>query len=374
MAGCQFGCWLKCEVTTRYCERKLDNLREKIAWAIEVIKKEKNLDEGITDVELARKLGTNKDTLAAYRQGKGLLKGEVIDNLVNVYNFNALWLFKGIGEPFPGAREKYPEACGPEAASPPLDVKTVSDRWSVSVEPDLAKIKVSDALIMASQVLESGSSYAEALRSNIVNYHRAIQADKGLPGHDAGELTPVLMRIEKTMKDLKVASIKGLQVGDLARFMGRQIDLDGLLDVFLEKAMTATGATMGSIMIRDPKTGDFRIAAVRGFANGPQKDLYIDLQKSLVRIVVEEKKALLVQNIETDPRTLKKSDPKYGPPSFLTVPVITEGEAVTGMFNLAKKDTGRVFDTEDEEAMSKIIPDVSAALKKSSGYHLDGTR
>ncbi len=40
------------------------------------------------------------------------------------------------------------------------------------------------------------------------------------------------------------------------------------------------------------------------------------------------------------------------------------------MFNLAKKDTGRVFDSEDEEAMSKIIPDVSAALKKSGGQHL----
>lgn len=351
----------------------MDNLREKIAWAIEVIKKEKNLDEGITDVELAKKLGTNKDTLAAYRQGKGLLKGEVIDNLVNVYNFNALWLFKGMGEPFPGAREKYPEACGPESVAPSSDVKTVSDRWSVSVESDPAKIKVSDALIMATQVLESGSSYAEVLQSNIVNYHRAIQAAKGVSMHaDAGDLAPVLARIEKTMKDLKVTALKGLQVGDLTRFMGKQIDLDGLLDAFLEKAMTATGATMGSIMIKDPKTGDFRIAAARGFANGPQKDLYIDLQKSLVRIVVEEKKTLLVQNIETDPRTLKKSDPKYGPPSFLTVPVITEGEAVAGMFNLAKKDTGRVFDSEDEEAMSKIIPDVSAALKKSGGHRLGG--
>ena len=349
----------------------MDTLSEKIAWAIDVIKKEKNLDEGITDVELAKKLGTNKDTLAAYRQGKGLLKGEVIDNLVNVYNFNALWLFKGMGEPFPGAREKYPGACGPEAAHSPLQAETASDRWPVSTEQDPGKIKVSDALIMATKVLESGSSYAEALRSNIVNYHRAIQAAKGvsMPA-DAGELAPVLMRIEKTMKELKEAAIKGIKVGDLTRFMGRQIDLDGLLDVFLEKAMMATGATMGSIMIKDPKTGDFRIAAARGFANGPQKDLYIDLQKSLVRIVVEEKKSLLVQNIETDPRTLKKSDPKYGPPSFLTVPVITEGEAVAGMFNLAKKDTGRVFDSEDEEAMSKIIPDVSAALKKSGGQHL----
>jgi hypothetical protein len=345
-------------------------LSKRIAWAIETIKADKDLDKGIQDIDLAKKLGTNKNTLAAYRNQKGLIKGEFIEKLVSEYHFSPAWLLAGNGEPFPGAGEKYPEACGPEEASPPSEVKMVSDRWAGPAELDHAKIKVSDALIMASRVLESGSGYAEALRSNIVDYHRAIRAEKGITGPDAGELTPVLMRIERTMKDLKVSAIKGLQVGDLTRFMGKQIDLDGLLDVFLEKAMTATGATMGSIMIKDPKTGDFRIAAVRGFANGPQKDLCIDLQKSLVRIVVEEKKSLLVQNIETDPRTLKKSDPKYGPPSFLTVPVITDGEAVTGMFNLAKKDTGRVFDNEDEEAMSKIIPDVSAALKKSGSHHL----
>ena len=351
----------------------LADLSKRIAWAIETIKADKDLDKGIQDVDLAKKLSTNKNTLAAYRNKKGLIKGEFIEKLVSEYRFSPVWLLAGNGEPFPGARDKYPEACGPEVAPPTLEKKTVSDRWSVSAEHDPANIKVSDALIMASQILESGSSYAEALQSNIVNYHRAIQTAKGVSMHaDASDLAPVLTRIEKTMKDLKVAALKGLQVGDLTRFMGRQIDLDGLLDAFLEKAMAATGATMGSIMIKDQKTGDFRIAAARGFANGPQKDLYIDIQKSLVRIVVEEKKSLLVQNIETDPRTLKKSDPKYGPPSFLTVPVITEGEAVAGMFNLAKKDTGRVFDIEDEEAMSKIIPDVTAALMKSGGHHLGG--
>lgn len=349
----------------------LSELSQRISWAIETIKADKDLDKSIQDVDLAKKLGTNKNTLAAYRNKKGLIKGEFIEKLVSEYRFSPVWLLAGNGEPFPGAREKYPEACGPEAAHSPLQAETASDRWSFSTEQDPGKIKVSDALIMATQVLESGGSFAEALRTNIVNYHRAIQAANGVSMHaDAGELAPVLTRIEKTMKDLKVAATQGLQVGDLTRFMGRQIDLDGLLDVFLEKAMAATGATMGSIMIRDPKTGDFRIAAVRGFANGPQKDLNIDIQKSLVRIVVEGKKALLVQNIETDPRTLKKSDPKYGSPSFLTVPVIAEGEAVAGMFNLAKKDTGRVFDIEDEEVMSKIIPDVCVALKKSGGHHL----
>jgi len=95
----------------------LDTLTERIAWSIEIIKIDDRLDKGITDVDLAKKLGTNKDTLAGYRNGKGLLKGEVIENIILHYKFNPLWIFKGEGEPFPGARKKYPEVCGPEKSA-----------------------------------------------------------------------------------------------------------------------------------------------------------------------------------------------------------------------------------------------------------------
>ena len=94
--------------------KEVKNLTEKVAWALAVIKEDPDLDKNITNVNLAKKLGTNKDTLADYIKGKGLLKGEVIENLVSIYNFNPLWLFKGIGEPFPGARNKYKDVCGPE--------------------------------------------------------------------------------------------------------------------------------------------------------------------------------------------------------------------------------------------------------------------
>lgn len=92
----------------------MQSLRERIAWAISIIPSDKDLDKGINDVNLAKLLGTNKDTLASYRKGLGLLKGEVIENLVKYYNFSTEWIFKGEGEPFPGARAKYPEVCGAE--------------------------------------------------------------------------------------------------------------------------------------------------------------------------------------------------------------------------------------------------------------------
>jgi FtsZ-binding cell division protein ZapB len=94
--------------------KNLDNLTKRVAWSIETIKIERSLDKGIKDIDLAKILGTNKNTLSDYRKEKGLLKSVVVENLVSVFNFNPMWLFKGVGEPFPGAREKYPDVCGPE--------------------------------------------------------------------------------------------------------------------------------------------------------------------------------------------------------------------------------------------------------------------
>jgi phage repressor protein C with HTH and peptisase S24 domain len=104
----------------------MDNLIKRIAWAIETIKLDKGLDKGIKDVDLAKILGTNKNTLAEYRQQRGLIKGEVIEKIVHHYHFNPMWLFYGAGEPFPGARDRYPDFCG----------HNVSTFQTIPVQPD----------------------------------------------------------------------------------------------------------------------------------------------------------------------------------------------------------------------------------------------
>lgn len=161
----------------------LQNLTERIAWAIETIKADKTLDKGITDVALAKILGTNKDTLAGYRREKGLLKGEVIDNLVAHYQFSPMWLFKGEGEPFPGARAKYPEVCGPEPATERLYIKEGQAAYAAGgaqQAPAGPEIRISEAMTMMARVLESGTSYATALYFNIVHFDRAIAATQEL--------------------------------------------------------------------------------------------------------------------------------------------------------------------------------------------------
>jgi|GEM_PF-1194182 len=87
---------------------------KRIAWAIKAIKSDEALDKGINDSDLSLILKVDKNTLVRYRKGlQNTVKSVVVGVLINHYNFSPLWIFEGEGEPFPGAREKYPEVCGP---------------------------------------------------------------------------------------------------------------------------------------------------------------------------------------------------------------------------------------------------------------------
>jgi hypothetical protein len=104
----------------------MTSLNERVAWTINYYKGKYNLSWPV----LAKKLGTNKDTLAKYAKNLGgHIKGNVIDALANNCDFNPTWLIHGSGEPFEGAREKFPEVCGPEQRQPvELQAKITGDQ------------------------------------------------------------------------------------------------------------------------------------------------------------------------------------------------------------------------------------------------------
>ena len=152
----------------------LDNLNQRTAWAIKIIAEDHDLDRGITDVDLAKILGTNKNTLAGYRKEEGLLKGEVIENLVLHYHFHPMWLFLNEGEPFPGARAKYKDVCGPEEPPPASYIKEEQAAWTA--DGAAQKINIDEAWGKTYKVLKSGTPYAVALYLNIQQFSGALDA------------------------------------------------------------------------------------------------------------------------------------------------------------------------------------------------------
>jgi hypothetical protein len=159
----------------------LQKLTERVAWAIKIIATDDDLDKGVTDVVLAKILGTNKDTLAVYRREGGLLKGGVINGLVACYHFSPQWLFNGEGEPFPGARARYPAVCGPETIPPVTDTATSvhnKDNLPPVAAGDAQKINIEEAMGKTYAVLTSGTAYSVALYLNIQQFKSAVDASR----------------------------------------------------------------------------------------------------------------------------------------------------------------------------------------------------
>ncbi|MBW2623170.1 MAG: hypothetical protein JRD68_09715 [Deltaproteobacteria bacterium] len=86
----------------------MKTLKERTKWAINyVIDKEK-----LSNPKMGKKLGVSKDTVGAYRNMKAEPKVSFILVFCKEYEFDDQWFTKGIGEPYPGARQEFPEVCG----------------------------------------------------------------------------------------------------------------------------------------------------------------------------------------------------------------------------------------------------------------------
>lgn len=92
-----------------------EGLKKRTRWAIEYVCKVNNL----TNKTLAAVLGLKTSNLSQYRSMAVRPSYDFVKIFCGKYSFSHEWFISGDGEPFLGAREKFPEICGP----PPIEKK-----------------------------------------------------------------------------------------------------------------------------------------------------------------------------------------------------------------------------------------------------------
>ncbi len=193
--------------------------------------------------------------------------------------------------------------------------------------------------------------------------------------HDAANsFNSYMEKFEKTTEELRQRVFELFTIKELTEFASKSLDINHLLSLLLEKAMDVLNVQIGSIFLIDSTKERFRVIASRGLESGPKVGSYIDINKSLARHVLSDKKPLLVQDIETDARTRKSNDPKYGSPSFLSMPINVRKNLV-GILNLSKKEKEESFNSNEEQLLSIMIGEIGFALENAQlhstvGEHL----
>jgi transcriptional regulator with XRE-family HTH domain len=167
---------------------------------------------GLSQTAFAAKIGIAKSSISEYEAGKKKPPKRILTLVSLLFGLNDEWLLTGEGE-MKSSQKDHHYVCSDSISESPGQSAVVKGEW-----------KVSDALVMATRVLESRTDYADALYASIASFHRALQTESTLSavrkreyssgdgssrfgtGKTSGTGSPAFRQHDKSSSDLRIDS------------------------------------------------------------------------------------------------------------------------------------------------------------------------
>lgn len=221
-------------------------------------------------------------------------------------------------------------------------------------------------LILLRQIFDKVLNMSTLIRKAVNNneYMLDIQQETNELHEITESFNGLMKKYEDSSNKLDRTVLELFAVKELIEVASKVLDIDALLSLLLEKALTVSRARIGSIFLLESEKNRFRIVASKGLESVSGANSYINVDESLAQYVVSEKAPLLVEDIENDNRTMKQNDPKYGSPSFLSMPVSIR-ENLVAVLNVSSKETGDLFNSNDQEILEILIGEIGFALENA---------
>ena len=166
-----------------------NDLKTRTRWAITHICKDRNF----TNRSLASLLNIAVGNIAQYRSMNVRPSAEFMEKFCKQFGFSEGWFLSGIGEPFPGARIKHPEICGP--ADPLPGVHETKASYATGADQ---KVNIEMAMGKAYKVLSSGTALGAALYLNIEQFSSALET-----GHELKVCQDQIGGLQTQINDLR---------------------------------------------------------------------------------------------------------------------------------------------------------------------------
>lgn len=221
-------------------------------------------------------------------------------------------------------------------------------------------------MIILRQIFDRFFSVASMIRKAVSekDFTEGVGKDTSEMHEIADSFNALMKKFEGTTEELGRRVFELFAIKELTEVASKSLDIEDLLKLVLEKAMSVCKAQIGSVFLFEPQHNHLRLIASKGYASKTEKHQFVDVSKSLLSYVITEKKPLLVQDVEADSRIPKSNETRYGPPSFLSVPIFARKDLIAVM-NLAGKKTKKVFDEKDEQVISIMIGEIGFALENA---------
>ncbi len=179
----------------------------------------------------------------------------------------------------------------------------------------------------------------------------------------------MLVELRASTERLEDLVFKLGALNDMVEMAARIPRIEDLLSHVLERTMRAVSAGIGSIMLLDRERRTLRVAVGRGLQETGRGPVEVKVGEGIAGKVVEMGEAVVVEDIEKDPRFGQQNDPRYGGGSFICMP-LRVAERIVGVVNLSKKEvapgTTGVFSQTDLQFLN--------ALATYTAYAVDNAR
>ena len=163
----------------------------------------------------------------------------------------------------------------------------------------------------------------------------------------------------------RVAEVDALYQASIS--LSQSHDLNKLLTKIIELALQVIGATVGSVMLLDEEKGELTISAAVGLSEEVRQSTRIKLGNSIAGYVAERGEALLIKDINNDPRFARYSKGKYETNSLISAPLKVK-ERILGVINLSDPSVGTEFQSSDLRLLVTFAAQAAIAIDDAENY------
>ena len=176
--------------------------------------------------------------------------------------------------------------------------------------------------------------------------------------------TALFIENHQLHRDLYKKFNRFVAMSELTKTIAPIQNIETLLQTILDKSADMLKAEQGSLMLLDDETDSLLLEAKKGTVDGVTQKLRINRGEGIAGKVAEFGEAMLVENLEKDPRIRQKNRQHYKTRSFVSVPLKIE-DRIIGVLNLSDKTTGEVFDEEDLKLIQSFATHCAVVVERN---------
>ncbi len=167
-------------------------------------------------------------------------------------------------------------------------------------------------------------------------------------------------QLKDRQKDLTV-------INEIIQAVASPLESEKLFDAILEKCTELLEAEQGSLLLLDPNTQELSVKSIKGLNKKIVELIRMKPGEGISGTVFVDEKPMMVQDIETDHRTLREGHSRYKTKSFISFPLKLDRGSI-GVLNIADKISGETFTEEDAQLLNAIATYAVVAIERSEFY------